>query len=122
MKRTLADEIIDLQIAQVRVERQLAELDRRVRRSWLTPTITTIGGVAVALVAGWFGLQQTREQGRAQALETARQEARGPSTAAVAEKAARMALEAHDRAREQQTRRLVREMLAQAPMRREPAN
>ena len=129
--RSLADEIIDLQVAQVRVENaqhrvgeRLTVLERRVRRSWIGPTLGTMVPLLGAIVGGFFTLQAEREKtaamNRAQAREVARQETLGPIMTSVAEKASRMALEAHDRAREQDTRRLVREMLAQAPLQRDP--
>ena len=71
------------------------------------------------MIRGWFALQQTREQMRTQTPEVARQAVENEMVERIATKASRMAIEATDRAREQNIRRLVAEEVASRPLPRE---
>ena len=97
-----------------------AELRRAIGRVWIKPVAAVLAAAIPALIGGWFSWQSAKAQLPAQAAETARQTVAGPETERIAEKAARLALEANDRERERRIEATFNRLLAQVPMNRPP--
>jgi hypothetical protein len=101
------------------IEGRLASLQSSSRATLVAAIATPLGAVAVAIVAGWFALQQTREQAAQRGGEAGRQQAIATRVELSSEQLRQAyALGRHDGVPEGRTAALAEVLEAQQPSRR----